>query len=241
MASNAPGACCLETNFHEGSPIGKFETVFGLPTYVTGASNPESRVIVILSDIYGHDYNNVLLIADQLAKSGKYQVYIPDILKGDPVPSPHGDLGPWLENHTAEITTPIVQGFLSGLREKIGSSAFIGLIGYCFGAKYAIQQIGATGLADAAAVAHPSFVSIEEVEAIKKPLLISAAETDPIFPVELRYQTEASLAKIKAKYQITLFSGVVHGFAVRGDINDADVKYAMEKTVADQLQWFSLF
>ena len=36
-------------------------------------------------------------------------------------------------------------------------------------------------------VAHPSFVTIEEVDAIakEKPLLISAAETDSIFPEEL--------------------------------------------------------
>lgn len=241
MASKAPGQCCVETNFHEGKHVGKFETVFDLPTYVTGLEHPNSRTIVILSDIYGYDYNNVLLIADQLAKAGKYRVYIPDILKGEPVQPEKTDLGAWLAKHTSEVTRPIVDSFLTKLRGEIGSSAFVGLIGYCFGAKYAIQQLAEGGLGDAAAVAHPSFVTIEEVAAITKPLLISAAQTDPIFTVELRHQTEAKLAEIKARYQIDLFGGVAHGFAVRGDTLIPEVKYAMEKVVLDQLQWFSLF
>lgn len=240
MASNPPGQCCVETNFHEGTPVGKHEQVFGLNTYVTGANNPDSRVIVVLTDIYGNEYNNVLLIADQLAKKGNYRVYIPDILKGDPV-TPGDDLGPWLEKHTAAITEPIIEGFLSKLRAQIGSSAFVGLIGYCFGAKYTIQQLAEGGLATAGAVAHPSFVTIGEVAAIKKPLLISAAEQDPIFTVDLRHQTEAKLAEIKARYALTLFGGVSHGFAVRGDVKDPVVKHAMTKVLADQLEWFALF
>lgn len=239
MASNPPGACCITSNFHEGQPSGQHETVFGLDTYVTGKSN--SRTIVILTDIYGHKYNNVLLIADQLAKLGKYRVLVPDILEADPVPATHGDLGPWLEKHTAEFTRKYVDPFLKSVREEVGQNGFIGVVGYCFGAKYAIQQIASDGFADAAAVAHPSFVAIEEVEAIKKPLLISAAETDSIFPPELRHKTEATLANIKARYQLDLFSGVSHGYAVRGDPKDPLVKYAMNKTLADQIQWFNLF
>lgn len=240
MASNPPGACCIESNFHEGTPLGNHQNVFGLDTYVTGSENSK-RVIVILTDIYGHKYNNTLLVADQLAKLGGYKVYIPDILENDPVPATHGDLGPWLQKHSQEVTKPIIEGFLKPLREQVGSETFVGVIGYCFGAKYAIQQIASDGYATAAAVAHPSFVTIEEVEAIKKPLLISAAETDPIFTVELRHQTEEALAKIKARYQLDLFSGVVHGYAVRGDIKDPVVKYAMTKTISDQVQWFAQF
>lgn len=241
MASKAPGACCIESNFHEGQPVGKFETVFNLDTYVTGHNNSDSRSIVILTDIYGHKYNNVLLVADQLAKSAGYKVYIPDILKGDPVPASHGDLSPWLKNHSNEITKPIVDGFMKELRAKIGSDAFVGAIGYCFGAKYAIQQIAADGHASAAAAAHPSFVDLEEVKQIKKPLIISAAETDPIFPADLRHQTENALAEIKATYQIDLFSGVSHGFAVRGDLTNPEVRYAADKALTDQIQFFARF
>lgn len=236
MASNPPGKCCTLSSFHEGTSKGKHVPFCGLETYVTGEDS--DRTVVILTDIYGSKYNNVLLVADEIAKCG-YKVYIPDILKGDPVDG-SVSLDKWLPNHTNEITKPIVDDFLAAFRKEVNPK-FLGVIGYCFGAKYAIQQISASGHADAAAVAHPSFVSIEEVAEIKKPIIISAAEEDSIFPPELRHQTEAKLAEIGARYQIDLFSGVSHGFAVRGDILNPVVKYAKEKALADQLQFFALF
>lgn len=116
---------------------------------------------------------------------------------------------------------------------------FLGGIGYCFGAKFAVQNLSINGYLDAAAVAHPSFVSMEEVKAIKRPIIISAAETDQVFAPELRHQTEDELAKLEGvRYQVDLFSGVTHGFAVRGDIKNPIVRYAKEKVLADQLAFF---
>lgn len=237
MASHPPSACCIKSIFHEGQAVGQHEIICGLDTYVAGKAN--ARTVVILTDIYGHKFNNVMLVADQLAKLGNFRVLIPDILEGDPVPTTHGDLAPWLAKHNLERTKPIVDRFMKSLREEMGANLFIGVIGYCFGAKYAIQQIASDGYADNAAVAHPSFVTIEEVEAIKKPLLISAAEVDELFPPEMRHKTEASLAKIGARYQLDLFSGVTHGWAMKGDPKDPVVNYAMNKTLADQIHWFN--
>ncbi|KAF8002384.1 hypothetical protein HF325_003349 [Metschnikowia pulcherrima] len=238
MASNKPGLCCAAVNFHEGTPIGNYETVYGLDTYVVG--HEHTRIIVIITDAFGHKLNNTLLIADEFARAG-YKVYIPDVLEGDAFSGPIQEIFEWLPKHSFEVTAPIVNKFLQELREEAGVSAFVGVIGYCFGAKFAIPHLAVDGIATAGAVAHPSSVAVEEISAIRKPIIISAAETDPVFAPELRHQTEAKLAEIKARYQLTLFSGVEHGFAVRGDIKDPVVKYAKEKTLADQLQWFSLF
>lgn len=215
--------------------MGSRETLYGLDTYVTGSCS--DKFIVILTDIYGNKYNNVLLIADVLAKRSGFKVYIPDILNDDPVKNFDG-LPDWLQKHSPEVTRPLVDGFVGKLREEVGASAFVGVIGYCFGAKYALHQITESGPASAAAIAHPSFVGIEEVAAIKKPILISAAETDRIFTSELRHQTEEKLIEIQATYLITLFGGVLHGYAVRGDVADPKVKYAMNKTVQDQVLFF---
>lgn len=57
-------------------------------------------------------------------------------------------------------------------------------------------------------VAHPSFVDDDELAAITGPLSISAAETDTIFPTELRQKSEEILRKVGQPYQINLFSGV---------------------------------
>lgn len=235
MASNPPGQCCTEANFHEGKPIGTFKDLFGLDTYIVGEES-SNKVVVILTDVNGNHFNNVLLIADTIAKNG-YKVLIPDILKGNPV-KPGDDLQAWFKNHTLEITEPIVNGFLDKVKGELKPN-FLAAIGYCFGAKYVIRNLTQSGPLDAGAIAHPSLVTIEEVKAIKKPLIISAAEVDHIFTPELRKVTEDELAKLDGvRYEFTLFSGTSHGFAVKGDISNPLVKYAKEKALNDQLYFF---
>ena len=95
---------------------------------------------------------------------------------------------------------------------------FLGGIGYCFGAKFAVQNLSTNGYLDAAAVAHPSFVSMEEVKAIKRPIIISAAETDQVFTPELRHQTEDELAKLKELDTKLIYSVVLHMDSLWGDI-----------------------
>lgn len=193
---------------------------------------------MILTDVYGNHYNNNLLVADQFARAG-YYVLIPDILKGDDH-TEGASLQDWFPKHTPDITAPIVNGFLSQAHAS-GKFDFIGVVGYCFGAKYAIQQIANGKYASAGAVAHPSLVTIEEVAAVTKPLIISAAEVDPVFSAELRHQTEAKLQEVGATYQLDLFSKVSHGYAIRGDVSVPLVRYAKEKTLRDQVEWFNLF
>ncbi|CAI4054416.1 hypothetical protein SKDZ_01G0160 [Saccharomyces kudriavzevii ZP591] len=243
MASHQPGKCCFEGVYHEGSPKGYHEEIFGLDTYVTGTASPKDKVIVIMTDVYGNKFNNVLLTADQFADAG-YKVFIPDILFSNAISSDKPiDRNAWFQKHSPEVTKKIVDGFMKLLKLEFDPK-FIGVVGYCFGAKFAIQHINPKGgLANAAAIAHPSFISIEEIEAIgsEKPLLISAAEEDHIFPADLRHLTEEKLKDIHAIYQLGLFSGVAHGFAARGDISNPAVKYAKRKVLLDQIYWFDHF
>jgi dienelactone hydrolase len=62
------------------------------------------------------------------------------------------------------------------------------------------------------------------LKAIEALLAIVAAETDGIFPATKGYETEAILKGPNIPYQINLYSGVKHGFAVRGDPAIPDVK-----------------
>ena len=86
--------------------------------------------------------------------------------------------------------------------------------------------------------AHPSFVTEEELAAITGPLSIAAAETDNIFPVEQRHKSEEILRTTNVPWQINLFSGVEHGFAVRGDLNNPEVKFAQNGAFNQALAWF---
>jgi dienelactone hydrolase len=63
-------------------------------------------------------------------------------------------------------------------------------------------------------------------------------ETDSIFPAEKRHESEVILPKTKQPYQVNLYSGVQHGFAVRGDMSDQQVKYAKEAAFHQAVQWF---
>ena len=114
----------------------------------------------------------------------------------------------------------------------------IGCCGYCWGAKWLCRYMtGGKGLS-VGFVAHPSFVEEDELRAITGPLSIAAAENDNVFTAEKRYRSEEILKEIKATYRITLFSGVSHGFSVRGDVKDPVVKYAKEAAFLQAVQWF---
>lgn len=87
-------------------------------------------------------------------------------------------------------------------------------------------------------MAHPSFVSDDELASITGPLSISAAETDAIFPADLRHKSEVILQKTGHPYQINLFSGVDHGFAVRGSEDSKVEKFAKEQAFLQAVIWF---
>lgn len=235
--------CCARTFDHSGEPQGKIvDNLYGLKTYEVGskANAATKGAIVIAADIYGYSYINNKLVADAFAREG-YYVVVPDLLNEDfTIPEKFGEIGyfnDWLSRHPITAVATMFDDFASKMKQET-KPKFLGGIGYCFGAKFVILNLSKNGLLDSGAVAHASFISHDDVEAICKPVLFSCAETDSIFTPELRAATETILAKNKQRYQVDLFSGVSHGFAVRGDLNNPVVKYAAEKALKDQICWF---
>ena len=78
----------------------------------------------------------------------------------------------------------------------------------------------------------------QELAAVTRPLSIAASEIDAIFTTEKRHQSEGILIKANIPWEISLYGGVSHGFAVRGDLKDPKFKYAIEAAFAQALQWF---
>jgi dienelactone hydrolase len=196
-----------------------------------------------MTDVIGHRFLNAQLIADQFASNG-YFVVMPDILHDDPTPlnrSPGFDLMKWMNGppgHLPPRIDPVIDAALVEMRTKLGCKR-IGGVGYCFGAKYVIRHLQPDqGKIDVGYCAHPSFVEAQELQTIKGPLAISAAETDSIFKEEKRHESENILKKTGFPYQINLYSGVSHGFAVRGDVQNSVIKYAKESAFIQALQWF---
>lgn len=241
MASLPPSVCCTQGFKHEGTPCGALTELNGIETYVVGKES--TNIILFLTDIWGHKSVNSQLLADQFAQSG-FLVIMPDLFFGDPLPpNPYKDgpelINAWRPKHTAEITRPIVDKVMSAI-EALYQPQYIAAVGYCFGAKFAVQLLDDNKI-QAASICHPSAITLDEIKAIKGPLMICAAETDKVLTPESRKATEEALKEIKARYFITLASGTTHGFASHGDIKDPVVKFAKERAFFDTVNWFNEF
>lgn len=235
--------CCLKTIDHDGIPIGQVNKIAGLETYQTGVEFGDKKILIIFTDVFGYEYTNNRLVADELSRQGKIQVLIPDILMGDAIADFQDFMSraeSWNAKHTVEVTGSIVKEFLKQIKSLLNPT-FIGGIGHCFGAKYVALELASDGLLSVGAMAHPSNLQVKDIEAIAKPLVISVAEIDPVYPLELMSKTIEILNKNQIHYQLTVFQGTSHGYAVRGDPTDEKVRYAQAKTITDQIDFFNIY
>ncbi|KAJ6023668.1 hypothetical protein N7540_004465 [Penicillium herquei] len=249
MASHPPkNVCCTRYNLHEGTPRGKMITLEDGKTQAYIVSPVDSRKekakcgIVYVADIFGI-FQNSKLMADCYADEG-YTTILPDLFNGDQIPEDKPldfDIPKWFitginggNPHTPEEVDPIILSAVKTLKsqgiERVGGA------GYCFGAKYVVRNYKA-GI-DIGYMAHPSFVTEEELAAISGPLAISASEVDIVFSPEMRHKSEEILMATGLPYQLYLFQGVEHGFAVRGDLSKKAVKFAKEQAFKQAIAWF---
>ncbi|KAG0680626.1 hypothetical protein C6P40_000907 [Pichia californica] len=245
MSSNPPSEnCCAKVTLHSGKPQGSIEKIGNLNCYVTSNFNFNSeKYLFIFPDIFGIELVNTQLVADKFSDCLNYPVIIIDIVNNDPFKLDGLlDFPQWKINHPVELTVNLIKEFFidfeKNLKNNETKAKFLAGIGYCFGAKYLSHYLTKDGLLDVGAFAHPSFVDEDELSAIRKPLIISCAETDSIFPRDLRFKSEEILSNSKIPYQIDLYSQTEHGFAVRGDMTVPQVKYAAEKALTDQVLFF---
>ncbi|ODM22912.1 hypothetical protein SI65_00501 [Aspergillus cristatus] len=244
MASNPPGACCATGFKHEGTPVGEVKNIAGVDTYITypkDNKNPD-KAVIILSDIFGLFVNSKLL-ADEFANNG-YLTIIPDLFHGDPIQIGDMEAGKvnlpeWIPNHQPGRVDPVVESSIKYLREELGVKRVAG-VGYCFGGKYVCRFLK-NGKLDVGYTAHPSFVTHEELGGITGPLSIAASEIDQIFTTQLRHESEDTLIKAGQPWQINLYSGVTHGFAVRADLSNPHFKFAKEQAFCQAVVWFNQY
>ncbi|KAA8917265.1 hypothetical protein TRICI_000603 [Trichomonascus ciferrii] len=238
MASNPAGKCCTEGFKYEGEAAGSLKTIGGYEAYVTGPETSD-KVVLQITDVFGHSFINNQLLADEFGKAG-YKVIVPDLFNNDPAPpNPGSDFDlkrDWFPKHGFDTARVVTDKVLEAIKAEL-KPKFIAATGYCYGAKLAVQYSGEKAV-DAIGCAHPSFVTIDEVKAIKTPIILAAAETDSIYTDDLRLESEKILKEIGATYFLTRASGVSHGFAVRGDPNDKMQAFARKKACQDFIQWF---
>ncbi|KAH8807117.1 dienelactone hydrolase family protein [Xylogone sp. PMI_703] len=241
MASNPPGACCFTGFKHEGNPEGEFKSISNVRTYIAYPKDVKvyDNAVLILSDVFGI-FTNSQLLADDFAANG-YLAILPDLFGGDQMDIGDFDAGRidipnWISKHGPDAVDPIVEAIIQYLREDIGVKK-VAAAGYCFGGKYVVRFLK-DGKVDTGYSGHPSFITEDELAAIQKPFSISAAEIDQIFTRELRHKSEVILENTGQPYQINLFSGVTHGYAIRADLSKLHNNFAKEQAFLQALAWF---
>ncbi|KAI9053547.1 hypothetical protein LZ554_002502 [Drepanopeziza brunnea f. sp. 'monogermtubi'] len=258
-------SCCLSGKVHDGTPTGKIETIGHLQTYVAAPSDgSKARTIVFIVDIFGWEFKNVRLLADNYAKAGFY-CYIPDVHQGDSLPLDFLNsvepplktreqmtmiektkatavvgttLPPWLIRHREAISKPIIEKFFKDVRQIPGTGK-VGAIGFCWGGRYAI--LAAHGVVDAAYACHPSLVAVPgDFEAVTKPLSLAVGDKDSLLDKATVGQIQDLMAKKTAlPHELRIYEDQVHGFALRSDWSSEKDKKAMDDAEKQGTEWFS--
>ena len=254
--------------------------IHGLNTYVIGNRTNPRGIIVIYSDIFGLALPNNKIIADSYAKSGEWLVYLTDFFQGDPVPLSVADImipvdptkqstlakytgllasAPsfvmWLTRHKFAPTNKVCMDFLEALRRATPRTQKIGMVGFCWGGRYAIRaglessMIEIDGekvpLVDAVVALHPSnLVLPDDVENPVVPISIGWGLEDSNTKIETKGKVEEIHAKEKAagkalpEMHHQIYKPGRHGFAVRGNPDDPQERACLEDSVTQVLDWF---
>jgi dienelactone hydrolase len=241
-------------------------------------TNPRG-IVVVYSDIFGLGLPNNKLIADAYAASGEYLVYLPDFFKGDPVALKIADaLIPvdaakqstfakysgilasmpsfimWMTRHKAKATDDDCMDFLRQLRRATPRNQKIGMVGFCWGGRYAIRaglesnMIDIDGhktpLIDAAVALHPSnLVLPDDVNGLAVPVSYGWGVDDVAVSFAQKGKIEGIHADAeKAGKKVPEMEHVAykpgrHGFAVRGNPDDPAERKCLEDSEKQALAW----
>jgi len=241
---------CISGVRHEGIPSGKDETINGVACYVATPTvdYPKDKALFFLSDALGIDFINNKLLVDDFALNG-FKVIAPYIFEGDPVPlsalddpkSSTFDFKPWVEKHSPAITQALVEKVITELKAQ-GVTKFA-TIGYCYGARLCFNFAFA-GETTATVINHPSLLEnpsdLEKYAKTNVPLLINSCDVDPVFPAEFQAKADEILGggKFVPGYERVHWKGCTHGFAVKGDLSDPNVKAGKEGAFKAAVEFF---
>lgn len=146
------------------------------------------------------------------------------------------DLMAFLGRHSKEVRWPQIKEYAQTLKKQYKK---VVAIGYCYGG-WACFQLGADPqLIDAISMAHPSLVDKAEIDAVKVPIQVLAPENDFAYSEELKKYTLEKLPQLNVPWEYVHFPGVAHGFAARGDPNNAVQKAALEKAKRNAVGFFT--
>ena len=78
-----PADCCTGT-LHDGTPVGRVETLHNFPCYITDPplNAAPKAIIILIPDAFGWELPNSRVLADNYAKRLQCQVLLPELMDG---------------------------------------------------------------------------------------------------------------------------------------------------------------
>ncbi|CZR51727.1 probable hydrolase related to dienelactone hydrolase [Phialocephala subalpina] len=249
MHGHSAACCSIPPIVSKGyEPKGKYETIGGLKTYVTGPADA-TKAILYIYDIFGYfpqslQGADILSIADDKTK---YQVFMPDWFEGKPAdiswyPPDTKEKGEKLGNFfqttgAPPATASKVPTILKEIESKYSKISTWGVVGFCWGGKIVSLTTSTSSTPfKAAAECHPAMVDPSEAENIKIPLCMLASKDEP------KEDVEKFEKNLKGEKHVEIFGDQIHGWmAARSDLDDARVKSEYERGYKTLLEFFGKY
>jgi len=238
---------CVTGAIHTGNPVGTEQVISDRKTYVTGSN--KSNALLYLTDVFGYLYPNHRLLADTFASELPLTVYVPDFLEESAFANlsneerQNVDFAKFVAFNPKEKRYPQILAFAEYLKSKY-EKVFV--VGYCWGGWGAVMLAAKPGFITAVSLNHPSKLEIpQDLENLTSPTLIVAPYTDQAFTQEARLIAEKifdrKAQEDKLFFKISVYPGFVHGFAARGDSDDAFSNGAIEDAKSETVLFFNRF
>jgi len=249
MHGHSAACCSIPPIVSQGyQEKGKYETIGGLKTYVTGPSDTKKAILYVY-DIFGY-FPQTLQGADILATAGrdeKYQVFIPDWFEGKPAdiswyPPDTKEKGEKLGNFFQTTGAPPttagkIPSYIQSLQASYPNLTSFGIVGFCWGGKIvSIVTSSPDTVFKAGAECHPAMVDPSEAEKIRIPLMMLASGD------ESKEDVEKFEKNLQGEKHVEIFGDQIHGWmAARADLSDQKVKAEYERGYSVLLSWFQKY
>ncbi|KAL0082472.1 dienelactone hydrolase [Phycomyces blakesleeanus] len=205
-------ACCtIPPVQSDYQPIGSIETLGDLTVYTVGSKDAK-KAIVVIYDIFGF-YPNTKQFCDVLANFCGYKIIMPDLFYGKPYK--YEDMGDvskllnWIGKlGSFEVIYPLIERVKAKLQNEGVVAA--GLVGFCWGAKIAVQITAVDSFFAAASMIHPSFIDVKDAEKANAPILAIPSKDEKDMTEYMAVLAKKPFGDLCEHYR---FDDVHHGFA----------------------------
>ncbi|KAI8896225.1 dienelactone hydrolase [Globomyces pollinis-pini] len=254
--------CCVGF-LDTGTPAGAISEILGYSCYVAKPKTKSTAAIIISTDIFGWEIPNIRLIADHFASNGFLCViphlFLPPLFPADilgehsrrihSLPTEEALEVPEFQNlikllpefkkvNDFPILIRKTEEIIGQLKVEYGIQK-VGMIGYCWGGNVVLSMGQNPSSIDACVANHPSALTFpDHIEKLKVPSCFILPEFDrSIGKAEVDLITNVLKSK-DFKTKVKYYPNMFHGFAVRGDEKDPEVKEARQDALNIAVQFF---